>query len=833
VRESKVMPALEPLEGRIAPATLISPTTVMFQDVDGDIVTVKFSKALFDLATDASRLASANAVLKFSTGTVDTVAKTFTPANPGQQLQLIDLTVARSVSNVNVATGTSISVSVVKGASGDGFTNVGYIHAFEPEFPDNPATTGVNERVAAKEVPLGAVTIAGDLGQIDAGGLNARTGLVSLKVKSLGQADPATTQVAAIAVSLPSSRTLVSNIIGALGSVTVTDDIKGATIRVQNGNSVFGTLGNVTIGGALRGGATTDSGSIISDTNIGAVKIGNTLVEGIFGGAGKDSGTIRAGGGFPGKIASLTISGSIVGGTGEGSGVVSAKTTIGAVKIGGDIDGTTAGSAIGVAGIKAQGAISSITIGGALKGGANSLDAFITSGANIGAIKVGSLVGGVGVNSASISAGGKIASLTVATDIVGGVGIGSAAVSSGTDFNLVGDLGAIKIGGKIQGGASQSSGSISSGGKIASITIGPLAAVDQVLLQGGGGLFSGSIFSRGAIGAVKIKGHVEGGAGDFSGAIVSKDYVSSGLTQAGTLGAVTISGQVTGGGGNDSGQIRADGRIASVSLGTLAKPAVAGVSPAIAAIEGDLTAGAGQRSGSIRAGQGVVEPGITGAITIRGDVVNTGGGVQGGGIISEGRIAGVSILKTLNGGTIRAGDDLGSLTVGGDVTNAGISARGQATQGAASDLAIGKITFKANVTGTSIRAGYDTQFTNPVNADAQIGAVAVTGNWTASNLIAGVIDGGTNGFGTQPDDVKIGGFDNARIVSQIARIVIGGAVAGTPGSGDHFGFVAQRIGALKIAGVVSAFTAAGVQKFELAAAGTTPTNDVTALEVPV
>src|SRR5438309_525212 len=36
--------SIEPLEARIAPATLLNPTTVTYQDADGDDVTVKFSK---------------------------------------------------------------------------------------------------------------------------------------------------------------------------------------------------------------------------------------------------------------------------------------------------------------------------------------------------------------------------------------------------------------------------------------------------------------------------------------------------------------------------------------------------------------------------------------------------------------------------------------------------------------------------------------------------------------------------------------------------------------------------------------------------------------------
>ena len=39
--------AAEPLESRIAPATLVNPTTVTYTDVDFDLVTIKSSKGTF------------------------------------------------------------------------------------------------------------------------------------------------------------------------------------------------------------------------------------------------------------------------------------------------------------------------------------------------------------------------------------------------------------------------------------------------------------------------------------------------------------------------------------------------------------------------------------------------------------------------------------------------------------------------------------------------------------------------------------------------------------------------------------------------------------------
>jgi hypothetical protein len=800
----------EPLEGRVAPATLINPTTIMFKDFDGDIVTVKFTKSLFAQSTNAGNLAIANNLFKFDTGTVDKVSATFDAATaPAQQLQLLDLTQAPSKNGVNISIGTGITISAVKAGNGNGFVDVGYIRANEPAH----AASGGNPATTAKEIPLGAVSIAGDLGQIDAGASTTAIGLASLKVKSLGQRAVTDTQRAADPVNLPSGRSLVSNITGALGSLTVTDNVNGASVIAANGSNVSGKIGAITIGGSLIGTATDNSGSIVSPTDIGAVKIGTNSTQGIVGAGGKNSGSIRAGDIFLGKIASLTVAGSITAGGGAGSGLVSTNSTIGAVSIGGSIDATVIPAATGSGGIQADGGFTTVTIKGALKGGATPQTGFITSGRDIGAISVHDIIGGAGTNSGSISAGGKIAALTVLGNVTGAGGFGSASVFSGADTTRVGDIGAVKIGGKLEGGSQQNSGTIGSGGKIASISIGPTAAVDQVTLKGGGALFAGSIFSRGAIGPVRVSGHIEGGGGDFSGSIVSNDFITPDLDRAGDLGAVTVTGHVKGGAGNDSGQISADGKIASVTLGT------------VGLTDGDLSGGNGARSGNIRSGQGVVNPGITGAILIKGDL--TGGvGAQSGGIFAEGKIASVSVTKDVSAGTIRSGDDIASITVGGNVSNGTqISARGQATPGATTDLAIGKITVNGSVSNTRIRAGYDTTLTNAVNPDAQIGAVFVKLNWTASDIFAGVIDGDANGFGTA-GDVKIPAADNLKIVSQIASIVIGGTVTGTVGSGDHFGFVAQKIGALKVGATVFAFNATVGQSFDLAA-------DVTSREAAI
>ena len=114
-----------------------------------------------------------------------------------------------------------------------------------------------------------------------------------------------------------------------------------------------------------------------------------------------------------------------------------------------------------------------------------------------------------------------------------------------------------------------------------------------------------------------------------------------------------------------------------------------------------------------------------------------------------------------------------------------------------SALAIASLTVGRDVSRADVIAGYDQTLLNPVEADVQVGKVAIKGNWTASRLLAGV-EGADGLFGNGNDQPIAGG--SAGIASRIASIVIGGAVRGTVTLGDSYGFVAEEIGALSVAG---------------------------------
>src|SRR5262249_32341678 len=110
-----------------------------------------------------------------------------------------------------------------------------------------------------------------------------------------------------------------------------------------------------------------------------------------------------------------------------------------------------------------------------------------------------------------------------------------------------------------------------------------------------------------------------------------------------------------------------------------------------------------------------------------------------------------------------------------------------------------------------IFAGYvfdpNTNDVKPMNADAQVSAVTVGGDWIASSLIAGVT-GGTNNVIGDSDDVKMSGTgvkddaDNLGAISKIASLVIKGRALGTADSTDNllFGIEAQQIESIQIGG---------------------------------
>ncbi|MHA3770905.1 beta strand repeat-containing protein [Verrucomicrobiota bacterium sgz303538] len=721
---------IEMLEGRIAPATLINPTTVVFTDVDGDHVTVKFSKPIFSQVESQDLATVLNNVFKFSTGNIGTDAAQDT--GTGQQLQLIDLTRIPLVGDVghaqSPATAVSITVTADKvGSAGNSLTDVGAIIA----------TNAVNS------FGLGKITIDGDLGQIDAGSSSSPVGVVALKVNSLGVA--ADSQPSG--TGNPGFPNYESKIMGSLGSLTVLGDVKGAWVNVVSGsglsNKAIGKIGNVTIGGSLIGtaavAATSDNtGLIQSATIIGNVKIGSGVVsndssvisDGIIGGGGKNSGAIVA----AGKISSVTINGDLLGGGGDKSGTINATGGIGSVKVG-------VGSA-----------------GHGIVGGAGATSGAIIGGGKLGAISVnGDLLGGTGESSGVIittsAANGDIASVK----ITGKIGVidhttetetGTQTVLSGVSSARIyakGNLGSVTVGGDVQGGSRAETGTIVSDGKMGVVTIGGnlLGGIGDTSNTQTSGLQSGGIFAGGKLTGVNIAGSLLGGTGQFSGFIQGNDdigfvkighdlkgntdvtAVRSGIiASTGSIDQVTIGGSIIGGKGDSSGSIQA----ALSGTGTLNKVTVGK----------QLLGGDGFGSATITSGNKIGSVAINGAGT---DVAVQGKGQFSASIYSEGTIGEVKITGDVAGGdgddsaSIQSNGLLAKLSISGDLKggkgarSGSIGAYDVLENDAAGDL--GKLTI-----GGTVTAG----------EGARSGAIYADGNLVSATL--GGLDVGTFTTGT-------------------------------------------------------------------------------------
>jgi len=446
---------IELLEARLAPAAVFT-----YTDSDGDVVTIKTSEG-----TD-EHLADATAFLN----------------NQFQRLDLSKATWGEEFA------GSSITMTVKKGESGDGKAHVGFINA--------------------EGIDLNAVTIKGDLGQIDAGDTDLETnGIKTLTVASLGQFG-ADTQGGA--------GSLYSSIKGDLLKLRVAGNIAGASVDVA------GELGSMNVGGSLIGGVAEFSGFITVSGGIDQVKIKGDLV----GGTGIESDFLSGAIVSSGKIGSLSIGGSLLGGSNRPSGVVRADDGFGRITIRGDIVGGPNDYSGRI--VSGLGSLSNLTIGGSLIGGSGDDSGAIIVSGDLGRVKIGgSMVGGsmaandggIVVNSGSIYCEGRIASVAIAGAMIaghndsnaGGIIRLSACITAGDD------IGSVKVAGSIVGNEGAYA-SITARGQqtpgasqdlaIGKITVGGSVAYVQFI--GGYAFDTDGIQSKvngdASIGAVKIAG---------------------------------------------------------------------------------------------------------------------------------------------------------------------------------------------------------------------------------------------------------------------------------------------------------------------------------------
>jgi hypothetical protein len=819
----RAFPRLETLEAREVPATLVNSTTLSYQDMDGDNVTVSFSKSILNAA-------NVNSIFAFDTSNVSGSNAV------EQQLDLIDL------ASLTATAGTNITVKATPSPvnGGDGFADVGEINA-----------TGIN---------LGVVNIGGDLGKILAGnGSTTTPGLSALTVQSMGQYGV-----------LTGATDLLSVITGSLTNLTVKSDVTNAEITAS------GSIGSVYIGGSLIGGTNDNSGSINSTATIGPVSI----LGDVIGGAGNYSGSVISNG----TLTSVTIGGSLRGGSGPGEdcGFFRAG-SIGSVKITGDIDGGD-GTEDGY--IEASNNLGSLTVGGSLRGGAGDESGDVSVTGNLGSVSiVGGVIGGDGTESGDITANGTIGNVTIGSleggnvdhsgdidcnssmgvvtvrgDLDGGSGSYSGALYAS------GAISSLSIGGSIRGGSSDYSGSI-----LAGSNCGPVSVAGGVI--GGGNNYSGSILAGGKLGNVKV-GYLQGGTGAITGTI-------SGTT---TLGSVTVIGAVTGGQGPESGLVNSNGNIGNIFVGG---PLIGGSasdsgdlisqkSMGSVKIAGDVVGGGGASSGEIYVNDGLASVIIggsligTSALVCMGDLGNVAIGRDVEGTISCGQASSIVIGGSLEEGGIHAVNSIQSLTIDGDIlggsasgsdqlTDSGyiqadqivaltvggsivagtnsttgtfldngairvahdfgkiaikgslegnstnpviISAMGSENPTSTTDTAIGSITVGGSVDFTDIAAGVDVNG-DAADANAQIGNVLVDGDWIASSIAAGVTPGFDTYYGTLLDKIMSGPNvkDVPTVISKINSVTIEGEAMGTYGGFDYYGIVAQEVGSVKIGNV--------------------------------
>ena len=862
----RVRSGIEPLEGRVAPAVLVNAHMLTYTDADGDLVKVKFSKDIFDLSA-VTLPDNLKAVFKFTTGIAHMGAANVTDDAP-QELQLIDL----SAVSVKIIGGTiksrvaGVSMKILAepdlslATPGDGFVRIGAIKA-----GSNALGTVIVDGDLG-QIDAGVGTSKVGIAKLDVQSIGKFGTTTQVPVPTPTATNPA-----------PDLESKITGELGELvvahdmqGYIHVVDAVKTGNILKGHGGIGKVEIGGSLLGSAIVGSASDNTGRIDSSFDIGSVTIGATLTDGIIGGGGKNSGALTA----SHDIASVTISGGIAGSAPLGSGTISAGGKLGVTTIGGDltgaggvqsgsirsggkmdaitigsagshgdvrdvrggagdssglifsgakmgavqINGSISGSGAHSGGVFATGDLKSVTVVGGVTGGANLGSGSIQGAGNVGPVSVGgSVLGGDGAASGMIASGGKMKSVAIGENLTGGKGANSGAIFGGSDPSMAArDLGNITVSGALAGGDGVGSGAITSGGALTTVEIGALvnsgAAVQGGAgalsgaiiagttiasvktfhgITGGGGAGSASIQAHGLIGSVSITGDLAGGTGAGSASIVSHEILAAAKPVPGDIGTVTISGKMLGV-GDRSALVQADGRLTSVATD-------------------EIRGGAGSFSGAIVTGAGLVKDGTTSSITVT-EAIKGGSGDHSGYIEIGGHLGSLTAGE-LDVAGVRVADDIASFNVNGSVTDSFITARGQQTLGASTDLAIGSVKIIGSVSNSRILAGYDVAGT-PVNANAQIGAVNVDGNWTASTLAAGVTAGSDGLFGNA-DDRLIVGAHHGGIVSKIASIVIGGVVEGTDTGGDHFGFVAETIGAFSAGGVAKDLTSAPGQVFEL------------------
>jgi len=603
------------------------------------------------------------------------------------------------------------------------------------------------------------------------------------------------------------SQELALDIHGNTGAITIGGSIHGDIADGSAGITILGSTGAIKIGGSIFGGDGVNSARVKISGNTGAITIGGSLE-----GRGQGTATLA----ILGNIGALKIGGSVVNSTGRGSGTILIGGKGAGLSIGGDIVGATGGVDLTAGGqvtyngdvngpVKIGGSLlastglgggsavlgdaTSVFLGGSIIGGGEYISpqmvAFPAGSLTLGTAKTVTIAGDI---VESPFRGGSLQVHGAANLIIGGSIFGASSLDplaiSGSQVQLSGTFGTVKVLGSIVGSSNMGGGtfgaSLDVDGSVASLTVGGS-------LVGGNVNFGGSVDISGNAGMVKILGSLSGGTG----------AVTAGLRVGGKLDSLTIGGSVSALSGNYS---TYNGQIVAAKMGAVK-------------IGGDLlTAGGGAPSrihsnsdiASIQIGgdmNSVIEGLTIGPVKIRGDLVAPGGSTFGG--INAQKLASLAVggdVRSFAPGicaAINIARSTGPITIGGDfrATESGVV---RLISGGTPDAApaFSSIKIKGSMVGAQILAGYTLGLAT-TNEDASIGAVTVGRDFTASSIVAGIKTGMDMYFGTN-DDAAIANATST--LARIAAVTVKGQVFGTAAMNDHFGIVAQKIGAVSVGG---------------------------------
>lgn len=588
-----------------------------------------------------------------------------------------------------------------------------------------------------------------------------------------------------------------------------------------SGSEYSGANLTITATPQLLGGGETIGDGLVNVKNIqSGVRSGETFVRGIGLGAVKidgDLGRIEGGNHLaPNGVKRLEVASFGQSTTFNASAILG---PIGTLIVHGDMTGS----------LKMYGAsfgrIGTLKIEGALMGGSATDSGQIQFTGSIGTATIGSIIGGSGLRSGSLFGADNfttsIGKVTVINGVIGGSGFGSgnidvSALGSVTLGSLTGGSGfdsgrvnadnsinALTVNGDITGGSNSNTGYIKSG-----ISLGKVLVKGDIV--GGDGANSGAINAALYFSSLTVEGDIIGGGGATSGAISSISYqgifLNSSITKLSVgklVNNTPVDGNLIGGAGTNSGTLRFQGNVSTLSM----------MGDIVYGLEDEAEAGAGGILVTGKLNKGTIEGSIIGGSTKVGGLLTDSGYIRAGNIgnllVKGDVISGENLGNGLaNSGVIRSDNTITSLVINGDL-------KGSETSNAIVSAVnfIKKLQVGRDVEFAEILAGYatDPTATTPrataLNADAQIGTVQINGSIKASSIIAGLMAGADGKFGTFDDDVITGEgvTDSAKVISKIAKVIIGSALTAPVIPVDaSFGIAAENVVSVQLGGIAMA-----------------------------